>query len=466
MVGDRSINADIGNFGKECNVKNAVMRGTVGGIETCTVNAEHDGQVLQSDIVHNIIVGALQKAGIDGNHGAASVCGKSCGKGDSVGLGNTNVKKACGMLCLECGKPRSRGHCGSNGTNTTVLFCKLGQVCAHLLGEIVSVRMRCSGRMQGVVAIGVLLGRGVALPFFCMQMDQAALSAGFGFCEQLLNGALVVAVNRTEIVEPEVFKGVTSIKHILDGDLCAQETAEDGFADQRNFLQEVCRCTFGFEISLCRAQLGKRKCQAPDVLGDRHLVFIENNDKAQILAAVIECLVDHTARKSTVAKHANGIRIRAAETVCLGKTEGGRKRGGAMPCSKGIVLALTAFGKTADAAAMSQSVKHLAAPCDQLVRVALVTNVKNDMIVGRRKDAVNGKCHFNCSKIGCEVSAVFLYTFNDGCANFVSQSAQLCRRHIFQVIGVIDALKMRIATVLCVLVCHCASPFCPVGRFL
>ena len=62
-------------------------------------------------------------------------------------------------------------------------------------------------------------------------------------------------------------------------------------------------------------------CEMADVFGDRHFILIENYNKAQVLRAIIQCLVDHSSREGSVTHHSNGHGIRAAKPIGLGKPD-------------------------------------------------------------------------------------------------------------------------------------------------
>ena len=95
--------------------------------------------------------------------------------------------------------------------------------------------------------------------------------------------------------------------------------------------------------------------------------------------------MDHATGVCTVPKHANRIRVRAGDAVGFCKSKRGRKRGGAVSCTKAIVYAFGSFWKSAHAAAATEHVKLLAPTGDQLVDIALMPYVKNNFIVRRQR---------------------------------------------------------------------------------
>jgi len=59
----------IGHTPQVGHVEKTVVRGAVVRREAGAVHAEHDGQILEANVVDDGIKAALQKSGVDGDHG-------------------------------------------------------------------------------------------------------------------------------------------------------------------------------------------------------------------------------------------------------------------------------------------------------------------------------------------------------------------------------------------------------------
>ena len=57
---------DVGDAAQVADVEQAVVRRAVVAAQAAAVHAEDDRQILQADVVHNRVEGALQESGIDG----------------------------------------------------------------------------------------------------------------------------------------------------------------------------------------------------------------------------------------------------------------------------------------------------------------------------------------------------------------------------------------------------------------
>ena len=86
---------------EECNIVNALVCGTVAGHQPRAVHSEQHIQLHQIDIMDDLVVGALEKCGIDGDHGQQPLAGQARRKRDSVFLRHADVKETPGMAVLE-----------------------------------------------------------------------------------------------------------------------------------------------------------------------------------------------------------------------------------------------------------------------------------------------------------------------------------------------------------------------------
>ena len=81
------------------------MGRAVGADEPGPVEGEAHREPLDGDIVHDLVVGALQEGRIDGGEGLVALDGKPCRKRHRVLLGNAYVECAIGESFGETVKP-------------------------------------------------------------------------------------------------------------------------------------------------------------------------------------------------------------------------------------------------------------------------------------------------------------------------------------------------------------------------
>ena len=84
----------IGYGAEHCRVKQALMGFSVLSDDSGTVHREGHVESLNGDIVDKLVVAALKEAGIHRKNGTHSVGCHSSAEGDSVRLGNSDIKEA------------------------------------------------------------------------------------------------------------------------------------------------------------------------------------------------------------------------------------------------------------------------------------------------------------------------------------------------------------------------------------
>ena len=100
-----------------------------------------------------------------------------------------------------------------------------------------------------------------------------------------------------------------------------------------------------------------------DVLGDGHLIVIENDD--EILAnapCMVQPLQSHAGGHGSITNHADDFVLLTLLFPRLDHPVGGRNAGAGMPGIKGVVDAFLAFAKSAQSAILAKGVKLLPPP--------------------------------------------------------------------------------------------------------
>ncbi len=110
------------------------MRRPVVAGEPGAVHAEDHRQLLQADVVHNGIEGALQKSRVDGADRPEALRGHARGKDHRVLLGDAHVEVALGMMRPEEIESRAVGHGRGDGHDALVLVGQVTSVVGKDLG--------------------------------------------------------------------------------------------------------------------------------------------------------------------------------------------------------------------------------------------------------------------------------------------------------------------------------------------
>ncbi|KAF5033547.1 hypothetical protein DSECCO2_605510 [anaerobic digester metagenome] len=210
----RGQHGDVGNVPQIGDIKSAMVGRAIFAHKACAVYAEGNGQVLQADIVHNLIIRALQKGGIHGQRGPIALTGKARCKGHGVLFANAHIHKAVGEARAELVRAGAFGHGRRDGNDLVVMLGKFGQRIAEHRGKrgqlgCGSHRLPGFGREQAdaVVQCGIFLRRAVALALLGahMQQHRAVLNGG-GHFQMAAQACDVVPVHRADVVEAKSLK--------------------------------------------------------------------------------------------------------------------------------------------------------------------------------------------------------------------------------------------------------------------
>ena len=80
-------------------------------------DGKQNGQVLQGDVVHQLVVGALEEGGINGDDGLHAFASQTAGKGHGVLLGDADIEIAVGELLFEFDQSAALAHGGVIAAN-------------------------------------------------------------------------------------------------------------------------------------------------------------------------------------------------------------------------------------------------------------------------------------------------------------------------------------------------------------
>ena len=119
----------IRNTGQVGQIKNALMGLAVAAHQSCPVNGKNYMQVLDTDVMQHLIVGALQERGINRYHRLQAACRQTCRKGYGVLLRDSHVEKPIRehiFKALEAGSVR---HGRRNGHHLLVPIAQLPHHC-------------------------------------------------------------------------------------------------------------------------------------------------------------------------------------------------------------------------------------------------------------------------------------------------------------------------------------------------
>ena len=308
---------------------------------------------------------------------------KAGGKGDGVFLADAHVGEAFGEAEVKFLKTGAVGHGRSDGEESRIFFRERAEGAAERLaesraGRLPAVRL---GRHADFVGHGggnavkmrrIVFRGAVALALARADVQKhghVELLGGFEMAFQLGD---VVTVDGAYVVELKGLEEHARREERLEADLALADDVHDGVALGQagehfgHVLLDVHDRAVG-EVAAEKA--GKRA----RVLGNGHLVVVENDDEAMAHASgLIQGFKGHAAGERAVADDGDHVFLAAAQIARRGHAEGrGNGRGG-VAHAEVVVGAFRTVGKAGKAAVAAQSVEAVGAAGENFPGVALM----------------------------------------------------------------------------------------------
>ena len=276
------------------------------------VHPQHHVELVDGHVVDEHVIGALEEAGIDGEHGDRALLGHSGGHRDGAALGDAHVEEALRESGLELGKARAAHHGGGDGAHPPVLLGQLGEGAAKDGGEVLPRLLfgLARGRVEGghaVKGVRVLLRRGIALALHRFHVEQHRLVQLPGIAQGAGQAGQVVAVHRPHIVKAHVLEHAAGQQALLQGLLylvCKAIYLAAYFPG----VHHTAIVPLKGEVLGLQPLPGQMVGHRPHVCGDGHAVVVQNDQ--QLLAAgpgVGQPLIGQTAGEGAVANEGHDL---------------------------------------------------------------------------------------------------------------------------------------------------------------
>ena len=184
------------------------------------------------------------------------------------------------------------------------------------------------------------------------------------------------------------------------------------------------------------AQLGQIAIEAAVVLGDGLVVVIDDDDQVAVeLGGIVKALKRQAARKRAVANDGDDVVRIARQVARVGKAAAQAHRRGGMAHGEQVVLGLVGIGKARSLTKALRVDIGVRAPGQRLVGVGLVRHVKDNLVGGGVKHAMERDRELNDAQVGGNVSADSGGAFEDGVANLVAELRELGAIKSLDVLG-------------------------------
>ena len=144
--------------------------------------------------------------------------------------------------------------------------------------------------------------------------------------------------------------------------------------------------------------------------------------------------MNHSARKRTVADHSDRVRVGATNPVGVSETERGGERGRTVPCAEAIAFAFLSPRESTDPARLAEGFKLCRTPGKELMDIALMSDVPDNMVAGAVKYPMNGDGQFHHAEIGRKMPAVFRNGLQEKRTRFLCKLRQQIGRNTLEII--------------------------------
>ncbi|MNV03735.1 hypothetical protein D3C71_940150 [compost metagenome] len=416
------------------------------------VDGEQHVQLLHGDVMHQLVVSALQEGGIDGDDRLGALGRHAGGQRYRVLFGDGHVEVALRVFLAETHQARAFAHrrgdaqqlrFGGGGVAQPVAEdVGVGRLLRRALGRQALARVE---RTDGVVADLVVLGRLVAFALGGHDVQQLRALGVFQALEGGQQQRQVMAVDRAGVVEAHLLEGSGGHEHAFplffpafdEARRRAVLVAEDLLA---TFAQRIERAAGGGAAE----HLG----QSTDRFGDGHVVVVEHDQHVRLVvhaAGVCQCFERHAGGHRAVADHRDHLAVIALALARDGHTQRGGNRSRGMADAEGVVFAFLALGERRNAVLLLDRVDAVATAGEDLVRISLVAHVPHQLIDRRVEQVVQGDGEFDDSQPGREVTAALADRFDQVGTQLARHRTQFGFIERAQVIGILDARQARIA---------------------
>ena len=252
----------------------------------------------------------------------------------------------------------------------------------------------------------------------------------------------VVAVDRSEIMETQFLEQRARHEHALGVFFPALEEAV-----QESAALHAPLGAFAHRVERAAGHQARQHFrQRADVLADRHLVVVEDDQHVRIeVAAVMQRFVRHAAGEAAVADDGDDLALVAFALRGERHAERGGDRGRGMTHAESVVRAFFAFRERREAILFLDRGDLVAAAGQDLVRIALMADVPDQAIVRRVIQIMQRDGQFDHAEPGAEMSADAGHRFDQVFAQLARDIGQFAFVELAQVGRRVDGGEARIA---------------------
>ncbi|CKS15978.1 Uncharacterised protein [Mycobacterium tuberculosis] len=322
-------------------------------------------------------------------------------------LGDPDVEQSIREALPERGQPGGARHGRGNGHDVTA-FLGVADKCiregrrpawAGHLGGLSGGRI---DRDRGMHLLGLVgLGRRVAHALAGDDVHDHRCTEAPRAAQRDLHRPLVMAVDRADVLQPEVGEQQLRRQRVLDAGLDAVQESKPQTADKRHRAHQVAARLQRLLVGRLQPQRGQMVGDAPDCGRVAAPIVVDHdNHRPAGCGDIVQRLPAHTAGERTVTDHRDHMPVAVSgQLERLGQPVRVRQRRAGVARLHPVVLALGTRRIPRQPALLTQGCEVLAASGQHLVDVGLVTGVEDDRIVRRVEYPVQRQGEFHHSQV-------------------------------------------------------------------
>ncbi len=158
-------------------------------------------------------------------------------------------------------------------------------------------------------------------------------------------------------------------------------------------------------------------------------------------AGVVQPLVREPRRQRAVAQDSDDLEFLVANVASDGDAECRGDRRSRVTCAEHVILALGPLQKAGQPALLPQRVEAVVASGENLVRVALVTYVPDDLVDRRVEAVVQRDRQLDDAESRADVSARARADIDEACTHLAGQRGQLLAAQLLEIGGRLDSVE-------------------------
>ena len=293
-----------------------------------------------------------------------------------------------------------------------------------------------------MILVGAVFGGGIALALRGHDMDQDralfAVPHVFQHRDEMIE---IVPVDRADVVEPKLFEHRPAGHHAAGVFFGLLETAPHPAAH----LACDARC-HGAQTEIFAAGHHAREIGGQPANGrrDGHVVVVEDHDQPVAgLFGIVHRFIGHAGAHRAVTDHGDAAPRAVLHLVGHGKAQRSRNRGRAVRSTERIVFAFRALGEAAEPAALAQGADTVAAPGQDLVRIALVPDVPHQLVFRRIENIVDRRGQFDHAQTRSQMATGLADRVDHFGTQFVGELPQLVLAELAEIVWGIDRIEQR-----------------------